>query len=130
MSLPPPIARLPPQIVDARTDGETSKASSDPERSEEGTYDRKLLPPASSQKTIEPNSSFSSLASTESNPSFAGDLDKGPEAEPTLPSPSVNTPERQRQQHLVVGELEDGGRDGAAEGLLSLSQSSPASGLK
>ncbi|KAI0390817.1 hypothetical protein F5Y17DRAFT_461432 [Xylariaceae sp. FL0594] len=90
------------------------------------------------EEITEATCSFASLASTESNPSCSGEQDKaskGPEMEagPVVRRQSINTntPERQIQQPgVVVGEgAEDGGRDGAAEGLLSLSQSSPPSGL-
>ncbi|KAI1816782.1 hypothetical protein GGS20DRAFT_159729 [Poronia punctata] len=125
VTIQPQVATLPRHIRETRIDAE-DKTLCDADRDEDTT----TLP---SQRIIEPSGSFISCASTEAyqSPTRRGGCGVG--AEPILPRILIQTPERQRQHHLddmEVPEVVDGERGGAAEGLLSLSQSSPASGLK
>ncbi|KAI3338892.1 hypothetical protein F4824DRAFT_498743 [Ustulina deusta] len=106
-------------ITDMSKRDEKQRLSS-PARIERGSS-RTVLPPAPSQSRRGSGSSV-----------LCADVDRSPirtqEPEQTLPPEVLNTP----QQRLFEKEdrLSDSERGGAAEGLLSLSQSSPASTLK
>ncbi|KAI3337383.1 hypothetical protein HD806DRAFT_37500 [Xylariaceae sp. AK1471] len=115
----PPLLKTPPRTI-AKSPRDEEKALSDSEKSE-GAFSRRALPTAPSQRRTEPSSSISH-AEVDKSPV------RGQEVEPTFPPASLNTPMRQLADD--DDELTDSGRGGAAKGLLSLSQSSPASSLK
>ncbi|KAI0537341.1 hypothetical protein GGR58DRAFT_502313 [Xylaria digitata] len=116
----PPLQATSPQRVAAASQREEQKRLSSPARIERA-YSQTVLPSAPSSRRRESSSSV-----------ICADVDnKSPirqSPDQTLPSDVLNTPQRTLAENN--DELSDPERGGAAEGLLSLSQSSPASALK
>ncbi|KAI0440183.1 hypothetical protein F4803DRAFT_486257 [Xylaria telfairii] len=117
--LPPLRATSPRSIALAAMSRSNEKRLSSPARIE-GSLSETVLPKVPSRR-IEPGRVV-----------MSADVNKSPirrrEQEQTLPPACLNTPQRRAIETSDV--LSDSERGGAAEGLLSLSQSSPASTLK
>ncbi|KAI0402733.1 hypothetical protein F4802DRAFT_343244 [Xylaria palmicola] len=124
LSLPPLPAASSPRNMTTMSRKQPEKKRSDSPVRTAGPSPRRVLPTAPSQRR-ESGASAPRCAETAADKSPAGKR----EPEQTLPPPAgLNTPERRAaEREDAVSDSELGG---AAEGLLSLSQSSPASVLK